>query len=188
MIFASTLPGYGEAMAAQLRKLPHTQVILALLRDGFHPQSPGGRVQLRSDGSPTIDYPLNDFVMEGARRALLSMAEIQFAAGAREVLPVHELAQPYASWQQARAAVQNLPMKPLLAKLVSAHVMGGCWMSDDPKKGVTRSVDGQLHDLPGVHVIDGSLFPTSLGVNPQLSIYGLARLLATRLASDWKKA
>ena len=55
-------------------------------------QSPGGQVTLRGDGSPVLDYPLNDFVMDGARRALLSMAEIQFAAGAQTVLPVHELA------------------------------------------------------------------------------------------------
>ena len=34
----------------------------------------------------------NGTLMDGARRAFLSMAEIQFAAGAREVLPVHEMA------------------------------------------------------------------------------------------------
>ena len=60
------------------------------MRDGFHPQAPGGQVKLRGDGSAVLDYPLTDFVMDGARRALLAMAEIQFAAGAREVLPVHE--------------------------------------------------------------------------------------------------
>ena len=62
------------------------------MRDGFHEQSPGGRVGLRSDGSPLLDYPLTDFVFDGARRALLSMAEIQFAAGALTVTPVHEMA------------------------------------------------------------------------------------------------
>ena len=83
--------------AELLAKFPNTHVLLALMRDGFHPQAPGGRVKLRGDGSPVLDYPLTDFVMDGARRAMLAMAEIQFAAGARQVLPVHELARPYNS-------------------------------------------------------------------------------------------
>ena len=47
-------------------------------------------------------------VFEGARRALLAMAEIQFAAGARTVLPVHEAAREYRSWGEARAAIAAL--------------------------------------------------------------------------------
>ena len=39
---------------------------LALLRDGFHAESPGGRVRLKGDGTPELDYPLNAFVMDGA--------------------------------------------------------------------------------------------------------------------------
>jgi choline dehydrogenase-like flavoprotein len=59
-------------------------------------------------------------------------------------------------------------------------------MSDDPKKGVVRSDDLRHHQLDNVHVVDGSVFPTSLGVNPQLSIYGLAHLMSERLAKTWK--
>ena len=111
-----------------------THVLLALLRDGFHPEAPGGRVKLRSDGSAVLDYPLTGFVMEGARRALLAMAELQFASGAKEVLPVHEMAQPYTSWAQAQGAIAALPMKPLLTKVVSAHVMGAAaWRGARPR-------------------------------------------------------
>jgi hypothetical protein len=49
-----------------------------------------------------LDYPLTDYVMDGARRAMLAMAEIQFAAGAQQVLPVHELATLYSTWAQAK--------------------------------------------------------------------------------------
>ena len=139
-----------------------THSLLALLRDGFHAQSSGGRVQLRSDGTPVLDYPLNDFVMDGARRALLSMAEIQFAAGARTVLPVHELAAAYGSWREAREAIAALPMKPLLTRVVSAHVMGGCGMAGDPQRGVVRP-DGRHWQIDNLSVHDGSLFPTSVG-------------------------
>ena len=51
---------------------------LALLRDGFHAQEPGGEVELRGDDSAalyyppsTIHYPLTDYVLQGRHRALL---------------------------------------------------------------------------------------------------------------------
>lgn len=181
VIFASTVLGFGQEQSKLLRQFPHTHVLLALLRDGFHDESPGGRVQLRGDGSAVLDYPLTGFVMEGARRALLSMMEIQFAAGATQVLPLHELAQPFTAWSQARDAVQALPMKPLLTKVVSAHVMGGCALAGTEKLGVTRP-DGVHWQIDNVSIHDGSLFPTSIGANPQLSIYGIANRLAQALA------
>lgn len=181
VIFASTLSGYGAPHAELLRAFPNTHVLLALLRDGFHAESAGGEVSLRSNGTPEPDYPLNDVLMEGSRRALLAMAEIGFAAGSRQVLPMHELAAPYTSWQQARTAVAALPMRPLLTKVVSAHVMGGCGMAGNASLGVKRP-DGMHWQLENLSVHDGSLFPTSVGANPQLSIYGTANRLAQGLA------
>lgn len=181
VIFSSTLAGYGQAQADALREFPHMHSLLALMRDGFHPNSAGGQVKLRSDGSPVLDYPLTDFVMDGARRAFLSMAEIQFAAGARTVSPVHELGSSYTSWAQAREAINALPMKPLLTRVVSAHVMGGCAMSASEAQGVVQP-DGTHWQISNLSVHDGSLFPTSIGANPQLSVYGFANKLATGLA------
>jgi len=181
VIFASTVTGVGQQQAAMLAQFPHTHVLLALLRDGFHEQAAGGRVKLRSDGSALLDYPLTDFVMDGARRALLAMMEIQFAAGARQVLPMHEMARPYTGWQEAREAVAQLPMKPLLTKVVSAHVMGGCAMAGSEALGVARP-DGRHWQIENLSIHDGSLFPTSIGANPQLSIYGIVNRLAQGLA------
>ncbi|WP_252769972.1 GMC family oxidoreductase [Ideonella oryzae] len=181
VIFASTLPGWGPEAAGLMRKFPHTQVMLALLRDGYHPQSPGGLVSLRGDGTPVLNYPLNEYLMDGARRALLAMAELQFAAGAREVLPVHELARPTSRWADAQAQIRDLPMEPLKTRIVSAHVMGGCAMSGQESLGVVRP-DGVHWQVSNLSVHDGSLFPTSLGVNPQLTIYGIAARLSSALA------
>lgn len=183
LIASTTLAGFGVEQTKALKQLPHTQALLALLRDGFHAQSPGGQVRLGSGGAVVLDYPLNNFVFDGARRAMLSMAEIQFAAGAKEVTPTHQLAAPYRSWTQARAAIQDLPMKPHLTRVVSAHVMGGCGMAGRPELGVVRP-DGRHWQLANLSVHDGSIFPTSIGANPQLSVYGLVNKLATKLARD----
>jgi choline dehydrogenase-like flavoprotein len=119
--------------------------------------------------------------MAGARRALLAMAELQFAAGARQVLPVHESASPCRSWAEARAQIEALPLTPLHTRVVSAHVMGGCAMAGRADLGVVRP-DGRHWQVENLSVHDGSVFPTSIGANPQLSIYGLVNHWATGLA------
>ena len=93
------------------------------------------------------------------------------------------MAAPYRSWAEARQAIQALPMKPYLTRVVSAHVMGGCGMAGKPELGVTRP-DGRHWQLQNLSVHDGSLFPTSIGANPQLSIYGLVGMLASGLARE----
>jgi choline dehydrogenase-like flavoprotein len=181
LIFTTTMNGFGRDAAAQFAKFPNTHALLALMRDGFHAESPGGQVRLRGDGSPELDYRLTSFVMDGARRALLAMAELQFAAGAVEVATGHELAPLYKTWAAARDGIARLPMQPLLTKVVSAHVMGGCGMAADDQRGVVRP-DGVHWQIENLSVHDGSLFPTSIGANPQLSIYGLVNKLAAQLA------
>ncbi|NNG23585.1 GMC family oxidoreductase [Telluria aromaticivorans] len=183
LLLATTMNGFGEQHAQMMREFPHLQGMLALLRDGFHDGAPGGTVRLRGDGSPELDYPLTDYLWDGARRALLSMAEIQFAAGAREVLPAHEMSRRYRSWSEAKAGIAALPQQVHLTRLASAHVMGGCAMSGDDALGVTAP-DGRYRGLANLSVHDGSLFPTSLGANPQLSIYALTAKLASGLAAS----
>ena len=82
--------GVGATLAQRFEHYPNSQMMLALMRDGFHPDAAGGEVKLNMDGSPSLDYVLTPYILNGFRRALLSMAEIQFAAGAKLVLPMHE--------------------------------------------------------------------------------------------------
>ena len=51
--------------------------------------------------------------------------------------------------------------------------MGGCAMGSDPASSVV-DVEHRHHQIPNLFVVDGSVFPTSLGVNPSETIYGLA--------------
>ncbi len=191
VLFSTTLQGFGEGHARLMQNFTRSQTILALVRDGFHPQSQGGQVSLRRDGSPVLDYPLNDTYWEAARRALLAMAEIQFAAGASWVTPVHEDSPGYTSWAEAKKSLAELPLAPLRCRVVSAHVMGGCAMAASPERGVV-SDDGRHFQIANLSIHDGSVFPTSIGANPQLSIYGLiarnASMLAAALTGEGKAA
>lgn len=172
VLMATKLTGTGAQHAALMQQFNHLQVIIALLRDGFHPQSQGGTVQLDDAQQPLLDYPITDYLWQGMREALLSMAELQFAAGAKQVLPIHHDAKLYSSWPEAKAAILQLPMQKLRQTVVSAHVMGGCNMSASPAKGVVDQ-NGRHHQLQNLSVFDGSVLPTSLGANPQLTIYAL---------------
>ena len=74
-------------------------------------------------------------------------------------------------------------MRALAARVVSAHVMGGCPMGPEPRNAVVDE-DGRHHHLGNVSVHDGSVFPTSLAANPQLSIYALAARSSAALAQS----
>ena len=182
VLAAITLPGQGDAHARWMRELTHMQVVIALLRDGFHADSPGGSVALRDDGTPVLDYPLNDYFWEGARRAFATMAEIQFASGATTVMPVHASGASFNRWLDAREAIAALALAPLVAPVVSAHVMGGCPIGSDVRRAAVDPT-GRYHHLDNLYVLDGSLFPTSVGANPQLSIYAITAKLASGLVA-----
>jgi choline dehydrogenase len=182
-IGAAVFNAFGEDLQRAMAALPHTNAVLALLRDGFVEHSPGGSVRLAADGSPILDYDLSEYVWDGVRRAFLSMAELQFAAGALRVRPAHLDAPFVGSWSEARTLIGRLPLRKFRTTLFTAHLMGGCGMSENPKRGVVDS-RGRHHQVGNLSVMDGSVFPTSIGANPQLSIFGLTAQNATALAAD----
>lgn len=182
-IGSSVFNAFGDELRQAMAALPHTNAVLALLRDGFVEASPGGRVRLAGDGSALLDYDLSEYAWDGVRRAFLSMAELQFAAGARRVRPAHVDA-PFAdTWHDARALIGRLPLRKFRTTLFTAHLMGGCPMSENPALGVVDS-RGRHHHVGNLSVMDGSVFPTSIGANPQLSIFALTAQNATALGAE----
>jgi cholesterol oxidase len=70
-----------------------------------------------------------------------------------------------------------------LGKDITVHPLGGCPMADDPAGGVVDGY-GRVHSYPGLHVADGSIIPTALGVNPSETIAALAERNVERLIAD----
>ena len=180
VLLGTTLTGFGSAHREQMRQMPNLNVMLALTRDGFHPGSQGGQVRLRGDGSPLLDYPLTEPLWDAFRHAWLTMAELQFAAGAQSVLTVHEDAAPARTLAEAHAQLQVLPLEVLRARVVSAHVMGGAAMGKNEQSGVVDAY-GRHWQYDNLTVVDGSVFPTSIGANPQLSVDAFAARSADAL-------
>ena len=175
------LSGHGEDLYKEINKLPNLSAMISLMRDGFNEESQGGEIELADDGSAIINYPINDYLWDGIKRSHLSMAELQFAAGAKAVRVAHTEAKWETSWEDSKAAINNLSYTASRSLVGSAHVMGGLPMGEDLSRCAVDS-HGKYHYLDNLYVIDGSIFPTSIGANPQLSIYGIACRLATNLA------
>jgi choline dehydrogenase len=182
-ITAGLFGSFGNALKAEIATLPHMSPMVALLRDGFTEGSPGGTVRIDEQGHPILDYDIGGYVWDGVKRAMLSMAEAQFAAGASKVKAVHLDASYHTSWAQARAEIGSLDYAKFKVSLFTAHLMGGCAMSENEKKGVVNS-RGRHHQVANLSIFDGSVFPTSIGANPQLSIYGMTAQNATALVGE----
>jgi choline dehydrogenase-like flavoprotein len=127
-----------------------------------------GRVEIR--------YDLCEEDVATFRRGVDLLCELYAAAGASVLYPPVEGAgeTPAASWR---------PMPPLRARdltLMAFHPLGTARADARPAHGV---VDGdlQLHGVEGVYVADGSVVPSSIGVNPQITIMALATRLAYHL-------
>ena len=58
----------------------------------------------------------------------------------------------------------------------TAHILGGCKMSSSPESGVINQ-KGQLHGYSNFYVVDGSIVPVNLGVNPSLTITAIAEYI-----------
>ncbi len=184
--FASLVGGHGERLFEEARQLSHTNALMSFLRDGFHEDSQGGSIELGVEGAPVLDYPMNEYFFDGARRAYIKMMELQLAAGATRVRPVHNEADWVSTAAAVEGAVSSLDMAPSKLGLSSAHAMGGCAMGADDRLAVTDS-RGRFFNLGQLSIHDGSLFPTGLGTNPQMSIFGISAKFSHELAADLKQ-
>lgn len=61
----------------------------------------------------------------------------------------------------------------LLNMPTTAHILGGCPFGRDASEGVI-GLDCQVHNYPGLYVVDGSIMPANPGINPSLTITALA--------------
>jgi cholesterol oxidase len=62
-------------------------------------------------------------------------------------------------------------------RMISVHPLGGCRMSTSISSGVVNA-NGMVFNYPGLFVIDGSIMPGAIGVNPSLTIAAIAEKLS----------
>ncbi|MFW6051516.1 MAG: GMC family oxidoreductase N-terminal domain-containing protein [Myxococcota bacterium] len=171
------LPGYGAELVKRIADFGHVAQWGVQVR-----AETMGRVRGRPPGRPRIGYSMIDADVARFKVGVRRLIEMMFAAGAREVYPgVHGVPERLTSPDQA-SLVDAVPNDPKRFHFIMAHLFGTAVMHPDPRRGVVGP-DGQSHELPGLYVLDSSIFPTNMGVNPQHTIGAFAWLLSESLAA-----
>lgn len=181
MLAALSFRGSPAERARFMDRLRYASALIALSVDGLVEGDQGGTVSLRPDGRVRVDYPISDGLIESFRASSEALARIHLAAGARRVITLH--VDPVVVEQEADLArVRQAPYGAHQHLIATAHQMGGCAMGRDPTRSVVDSTH-RHHRVPNLYVVDGSVFPTALGVNPSETIYALAHRARDFVAS-----
>lgn len=172
---APWLRGAGEEYAERLAAYDRLAVIGVHLADRSE-----GRVRARG-GSLRLGYDLRGDDAEALRFGIARAAEVHFAAGATEVYPQIGGVSPLRSAREV-GLVEHARVRPRDMRLEGFHPMGTARMGADPRTCVVAPT-GESHDLPGLYVADTGIFPTSLRVNPMVTVMACARRIAAGVAT-----
>lgn len=145
-----------------------------------------GRVRLARDGGPRVDYTLSRSDELRAAEGVVAAAKVLEAAGATEILSQHHSLISYrpgspGAHEAWADATRRAGYRKNRVTFYSYHQMGSCRMGTDP---ATSAIDAEneTHEVRNLFVTDASAFPTASGVNPMLSIYGIAHRAGRRIA------
>ncbi len=143
-----------------------------------------GEVVLDDLGRAVMRWGLGDEVDRRlAQRANVELCRLHRAAGAVEVFTAHAQELRWRSGEDFDSFLERVDAAsydPNDVACFTAHQMGSCRMGSDPSTSVADG-RGELHDVRGVWIGDGSAFPTAPGVNPMISIMALAHRTAGEL-------
>jgi len=176
-VAAATLPLIGPQVVELMQSYRNLACFGLMIEDTSR-----GRVRLGPGGKPLITYWLNDHDVARLKRGVEILSRVYFAGGARKVLPnVHGF-----DAFESVAEVETFRRAKLSARdfdVTAYHPLGTARMGADSRHSVVGP-DLQVHDVPGLYVVDGSIIPSSPAVNPMLTIMALAARAADTMATS----
>lgn len=163
---STLIPGHGASHRAIMERYAHLGAFTAMLHDHT-----AGRVRPDGDLGLTIEYWPDEADQRELAHGLWACARLLLAGGARRIIVPSRPPRFYGP-NDSIDDLRSFPIERGALDLTAVHPMGTVPMGDDPKRSAVGS-DGKHHHMDGLWVADGSLFPTSIGGPPQLSIYAL---------------
>lgn len=184
VLSAAALLDFGEDLHSVMRRYyPSGAIMYSHHTSGFDQSLAYGTVELDNYGDPELKYVLADDNKRAMKQSLVEMTKIHLAAGA---LSVYHLTNPSIEVNSTDELhkLDAVSFEPQRATIFTVHVMGGCRMGggndDDNNSNAARfppsvvDTNFKLRGVANAWVVDGSIFPTGLGANPQVTIYALA--------------
>lgn len=179
-VLAAGLPGVGPALRRRARALPQCAVFGAMIHD-----EGGGRVRRGPGREPLVWYEMAPRDLARLRRSITILSEMALAAGAREVYTSLLGAPPVTTVDEARA-IERARVDARRIECMAFHPLGSARVANDPRRGIVDQ-SGECFELPGLFVADGSILPTSIGVNSQVPIMAMATRIAWRMAERFER-
>jgi choline dehydrogenase-like flavoprotein len=131
-------------------------------------------------GRAKIHYVVTESDKRKHVQGLREMAKVYFAAGAEEVhVGIHNAGTAKSYAELERMCNESVPVEKF--GIYASHPLGTCRMSDQRATGVVCPT-GESWDVKNLYIADASVFPTSLGVNPQITVMATAAVIAREAA------
>jgi choline dehydrogenase-like flavoprotein len=144
--------------------------------------SSSGRVRVGFGKQPLLTYNLNDEDKRKFLKGIEIACRVYFEAGAKKLLlPIHGVPPIENTEQLGILATKKIKSSDL--ELSAFHPLGTCRVGDDSKTSVVNS-SLETHDIKGLFVADASVFPSGLGVNPQISIMSFSIRAAINIVKN----
>jgi choline dehydrogenase-like flavoprotein len=182
-VLAAAFPGLGREHRRLVKNIPNLAFFGGMVHDDG-----GGQVRRWLSREPLVTYKMTRRDKVRLLKTIQILGKMAFGAGAREVLlPIFGMGtirKPKELELLDESAADKLPASRV--ECMAFHPLGSAKMSVARETGVVQPT-GETWDVENLFVIDGSILPTSIGVNSQLPIMGVSMMLARGLAADFEK-
>ena len=145
-----------------------------------------GRVLLTPTGRASVQYKLGDEEVESIIMGIKLLAKMWFALGAKRLITSMTTMSIINSEQDIPKLADEIRNNRQYLYLGSAHPQSGNRIGKDKESSV---VDPNciVHGFKNLLVVDASIFPSAVGVNPQITIMTIASIIAERILNNWKE-
>lgn len=178
-VAALGVPWTGRRYTELMERYPYLATFGFMIQDTSR-----GEVRLGPGGAPLVLYNLNQHDLAKMKRGVELLCEVFLAAGARRVLPLVAGCDEVNGLEDLER-LRARKLRPGDFDMAAFHPLGTCRIGVDPRSSCVGP-DHQAHDVAGLYVCDGSAIPSSLGVNPQMTIMAMslraAEIIGERLS------
>lgn len=175
--FASFVPYTGEAHKEVMSKYRKYSTATLIIQD-----DPSGWMKIDKQGNPVIKYSLTDSDKNKFKHAVKECCRIYLKAGAKKVITPYTIDEPAVYDENDLGRLDTIDINAGTLSLSSTHIQGGNCMGETPMSVVNSNCE--VNGFRNLFVCDASIHPTSLGVNPQLTIMTIASKTADYIKSQ----
>ncbi len=180
--FAATMPGWFRDHFDNMKRYPYFAVAGALIGTEATGTIKASPLPIVGDMLSPVNYSLSIADLRRIRAGIQQVSRVFLAAGALRVIPTTFRNVEFTHPTQLHR-LDEFIIEPDDIAIGSAHPQGGNPLSDDPEIGAVDT-NFQVRGFDNLYVADASLFPTSIQVNPQLTVMALADYASQRILAQ----